>query len=146
VSAGAIIVWEILGTAALILLGNGVVANHVLRKNNGHNGGFLFITMGWAFAVFTEEIALWWKPIFKNRFRPTRKGKMRFEPGVGGRLVEEDPDSPGSIFEIGKIQVWEPGKVDAFSFAPWLAVLLLFVLAGVFAHGARMRADLEGTV
>jgi len=42
--------------------------------------------------------------------------------------------------------VWEPGKVDAFSFAPWLAVLLLFVLAGVFAHGARIRADLEGTV
>jgi hypothetical protein len=42
--------------------------------------------------------------------------------------------------------VWEPGKVYAFSFAPWLAVLLLFVLAGVFAHGARMRADLEGTV
>jgi hypothetical protein len=41
---------------------------------------------------------------------------------------------------------WEPGKVDAFSFASWLAVLLLFVLAGVFAHGARMRADLEGTV
>jgi hypothetical protein len=33
-----------------------------------------------------------------------------------------------------------------FSFAPWLAVLLLFVLARVFAEGARMRADLEGTV
>jgi Protein of unknown function (DUF2975) len=42
--------------------------------------------------------------------------------------------------------VWEPGRVDAFSFAPWLAVLLLFVLAGVFAHGARIREDLEGTV
>ncbi len=42
--------------------------------------------------------------------------------------------------------VWEPGRIDAFSFAPWLAVLLLFVLAGVFARGARMRADLEGTV
>lgn len=42
--------------------------------------------------------------------------------------------------------VWEPGRVGAFSFAPWLAVLLLFVLAGVFAQGARMRADLEGTV
>jgi hypothetical protein len=35
---------------------------------------------------------------------------------------------------------------DAFSIAPWLAVLLLFVLAGVFDQGARMRADLEGTV
>jgi hypothetical protein len=42
--------------------------------------------------------------------------------------------------------VWKPGQFDAFSFAPWLAVLLLFVLAGVFAHGARLRADLEGTV
>lgn len=42
--------------------------------------------------------------------------------------------------------VWEPGKLDAFSLAAWLAVLLMFVLAGVFAHGAQMRADLEGTV
>ena len=42
--------------------------------------------------------------------------------------------------------VWEPGRLGGFSFAPWPAVLLLFVLSGVFAHGARMRADLEGTV
>jgi len=35
---------------------------------------------------------------------------------------------------------------DSFSIAPWLSVLLLYVLAGVFAEGARMRADLEGTV
>lgn len=41
---------------------------------------------------------------------------------------------------------WEPGKLGGFSFTPWLAVLLLFVLSGVFAHGARLRADLEGTV
>ncbi len=34
----------------------------------------------------------------------------------------------------------------SFSLAPWIAVLLLFVLARVFEHGARMRADLEGTV
>ena len=42
--------------------------------------------------------------------------------------------------------VWEPGKLDAFSLAAWLSVLLMFVLAGVFAHGAQMRDDLEGTV
>ena len=42
--------------------------------------------------------------------------------------------------------VWESGHIEAFSFAPWLAVLLLFVLAGVFSQGARMHADLEGTV
>jgi hypothetical protein len=41
---------------------------------------------------------------------------------------------------------WEAGRISAFSIAPWLAVLLLFVLAGVFAHGSRMRDDLDGTV
>jgi hypothetical protein len=40
-----------------------------------------------------------------------------------------------------------PFHVDAgFSVAGWLAVLLTFVLARVFAEGARMRDDLEGTV
>ena len=33
-----------------------------------------------------------------------------------------------------------------WSVVPWLAILLLFVLARVFMHGARMRSDLEGTV
>ena len=42
--------------------------------------------------------------------------------------------------------VWESGRISAFSIGSWLAVLLLFVLAGVFARGARMREDLEGTV
>ena len=40
---------EFIGTAILVTFGNGVVANHLLRKNNGHNGGILFITVGWGF-------------------------------------------------------------------------------------------------
>ncbi|HEX3778233.1 MAG TPA: MIP/aquaporin family protein [Pseudonocardiaceae bacterium] len=47
-----IIVWELLGTAVLILLGAGVVANNVLRKTYGNNAGTLFVTIGWGFAVF----------------------------------------------------------------------------------------------
>ena len=40
-----------------------------------------------------------------------------------------------------------PIDVDAgFSISGWLAVLLTFLLARVFAEGARMRDDLEGTV
>lgn len=39
-----------------------------------------------------------------------------------------------------------PGQGSGFTPASWLAVLLLFVLSGVFAQGARMRTDLEGTV
>lgn len=34
----------------------------------------------------------------------------------------------------------------SFSPVPWLAVMLLFVLARVFEHGAFMRNELEGTV
>jgi hypothetical protein len=34
----------------------------------------------------------------------------------------------------------------AFSITPWLAVLLIFVLARVFEQGTLMRTDLEGTV
>lgn len=41
----------------------------------------------------------------------------------------------------------QPLDIDwNFSVTRWIAVLLLFVLARVFDQGARMRADLEGTV
>lgn len=42
---------ELVGTAILILLGNGVVANAVLAKSKGNNGGWIIITAGWALAV-----------------------------------------------------------------------------------------------
>ena len=43
---------EVLGTATLLLLGCGVVANAVLPKTNGFGGGFLMINFGWGIAVF----------------------------------------------------------------------------------------------
>ncbi len=42
---------ELIGTMILILLGNGVVANVVLKGTKGNNGGWIVITAGWAFAV-----------------------------------------------------------------------------------------------
>lgn len=44
---------EIIGTAILIILGGGVVANVILNKTKGHNSGWIVITMGWGMAVFT---------------------------------------------------------------------------------------------
>lgn len=44
---------EFAGTALLILLGNGVVANVVLKQTKGHAGGWIVITAGWGLAVFT---------------------------------------------------------------------------------------------
>lgn len=43
---------ELMGTAVLIIIGNGVVANVVLPKTKGHGGGLLAICFGWALAVF----------------------------------------------------------------------------------------------
>lgn len=48
----AIFLPELLGTATLLLLGCGVVANAVLPKTNGNAGGFLMINFGWGLAVF----------------------------------------------------------------------------------------------
>jgi glycerol uptake facilitator protein len=42
---------EFLGTMILIILGDGVVANCVLNKSKGQNGGWIVITSGWAMAV-----------------------------------------------------------------------------------------------
>ncbi len=46
------LVGEFIGTALLILLGNGVVANVVLAGTKGHASGWIVITFGWAMAVF----------------------------------------------------------------------------------------------
>ena len=43
---------EFIGTAILIILGNGVVANVVLKDTKGNNSGWIVITFGWAMAVF----------------------------------------------------------------------------------------------
>jgi glycerol uptake facilitator protein len=42
---------EFIGTAVLVLLGNGVVANVVLNRTKGQNSGWIVITAGWAFGV-----------------------------------------------------------------------------------------------
>src|SRR5687767_1706565 len=42
---------ELFGTALLIVLGDGVVANVVLQRSKGYNSGWIVITAGWAFGV-----------------------------------------------------------------------------------------------
>ena len=43
---------ELIGTAILVLLGNGVVANVLLRGTKGEGSGWIVITWGWGMAVF----------------------------------------------------------------------------------------------
>jgi glycerol uptake facilitator protein len=49
---------EFIGTAILILLGNGVVANVVLNRTKGHQAGWIVITAGWGFAVFVAVLCV----------------------------------------------------------------------------------------
>lgn len=66
-----------------------------------------------AFTVFTREIGLWWQANDVFAFTRGQPGKLAFEPGEGGRLTETKAD--GSVFEIGRITVWEPGARLAFT-------------------------------
>ncbi len=65
-----------------------------------------------AFAVFVDEIGDWWRPspLFQTTPRP---GRLSFEPGEGGRLIETR--AGGKAFEIGRILAWEPPERLVFT-------------------------------
>jgi glycerol uptake facilitator protein len=59
---------EMIGTMLLILLGDGVVANVVLKGTKGQNSGWIVITFGWAMAVFVGVFVS--APISKAHLNP----------------------------------------------------------------------------
>jgi uncharacterized protein YndB with AHSA1/START domain len=59
-----------------------------------------------AFAVFTERIGDWWQPNPLFSFSRGRVGRLAFESGPAGRLVERYDD--GSEFTIGRVRRWNP--------------------------------------
>ena len=64
------------------------------------------------FELFTRDVDAWWRR--GPRFRPALgpEGQLRFEPGVGGRFLEEYQE--GAPFELGRVLAWDPGKRLAF--------------------------------
>lgn len=51
---------EFIGTMILLLLGDGVVANVVLKQTKGHDDGWVAITLGWGMAVAIAVYAVGW--------------------------------------------------------------------------------------
>ena len=49
---------ELIGTALLVLLGDGVVANVVLHRTKGHGSGWIVIAAGWGFAVYLAVLCV----------------------------------------------------------------------------------------
>ena len=95
-----------------------------------------------AFAVFVEEIGAWWRPslLFETTPRP---GRLSFEPGQSGRLIETR--ASGKVFEIGRIVAWEPPKRLVFSWrqANFPLDLHTEVEVGFHAVGDETRVSVE---
>ena len=69
-----------------------------------------------AFAAFTDEIGKWWRPNGLFQFTPAGPGRMAFEPGPSGRLVERH--AGGGEYEVGRITLWDPPAELAFQWRP----------------------------
>ena len=63
-----------------------------------------------AFVAFTEELDLWWVRGPINHWAAGRVKELRFETGVGGRLLEVYDDASGDALELARITTWEPGR------------------------------------
>ena len=50
-----IFIGELVGTMILVLLGDGVVANVVLKNSKAHDSGWIVIATGWGLAVCTAR-------------------------------------------------------------------------------------------
>jgi len=57
-------IFEFIGTAMLMLIGNGIVANLVLKGTKGPDLGWVGISIGWGIAVFIAVFIplLYWPP------------------------------------------------------------------------------------
>ena len=135
---GTIFLSEVVGTAMLLLLGAGVVANNILPKNKGAGTGFLHVNFGWGIAVFAGVLVSAKSGAHLNpavTLGVVASGAKEFVPGV--------PVDPMSILTYIVAQL-----IGAFIGAVlcWLAYKRQFdedapagVKLGVFSTGPEIR-------
>lgn len=89
---GALFLSELVGTAMLILLGAGVVANTALTKSKGNGTGFLFVNFGWGLAVFAGVLV-------------SQKSGAHINPAVTLGLAAQSL-SKGEMVDWGKVGIY----------------------------------------
>ena len=132
---GALFLSEVVGTAMLLLLGAGVVANTALTKSKGNGTGFLFVNFGWGLAVFAGVLV-------------SQKSGAHLNPAVtlglaSQSLAQGKPVDWGTVFIyiiaqligafIGAVLAWLAYK-EHFDAEPDPATKL-----GVFSTGPAIR-------
>lgn len=136
---GLVFLSEVVGTAMLVLLGCGVVANVALTKNKGFNGGFLMVTFGWGFAVFAGVIVAYNSGAHLNpavTLGLVASGADEFGSGVPVNFVSVVVYILGELLGaiVGAIVVWLAYK-QHFDDEPEAANKL-----GVFSTGPAIRS------
>lgn len=135
---GQVFFSEVIGTTLLLMLGCGVVANNVLPKNNGYEGGNLMVNFGWGLAVFAGVWAAFKSGAHLNPAVTVgllANGAEEYAPGVevtvASTLVYFAAEMVGGI--LGAVLCWVAYKkqFDERGDAPSL---------GVFATGPQIRS------
>ena len=139
VTLGEVFVSEMAGTAILIILGCGVVANVALAKTKGAGGGFLMVNWGWAIGVFAGVYA-------------AAISGAHINPAVTVGLLASGADeyAPGVEVSFASTMVYFAGQmVGAIigAFVAWLAYKKQFDdepdaanILGVFSTGPAIRS------
>lgn len=97
-----------------------------------------------AFAVFTEEIDRWYRRGLAGMAGHVPATTLRFEPGVGGRLLEVGAGVPGDDVVRAEVTAWEPGERLVFVDARGTEVDVTFTaLPGEPGDGDVTRVVLE---
>ncbi len=161
----SILVAEILGTMFLILLGNGVVANVVLKGTKGNNSGWIVITTGWALAVFVGVVVA--GPYSGAHLNPAVTIGLAVAGKLSWTLVPEYIAGEMLGAMLGALLVWvfyrdhfkatddESGKLACFSTSPAIKntfsnltseVIGTFVLIFVIFYIAGPKLDITGDI
>jgi len=133
---GALFLSEVVGTAMLLLLGGGVVANTALTKTKGNGTGFLFVNFGWGLAVFAGVLV-------------SQKSGAHLNPAVTLGIASRDLVA-GTAVDWGKVFIYIIAQmIGAFIGAVlcWLAYKDHFdqepnaaTKLGVFSTGPAIRS------
>ena len=70
-----------------------------------------------AFDLFTKQMSSWW-PLDSHSVGEDQARSVRFEPTIGGRIVEITED--GVEHEWGKVTAWDAGERVEFTWFPGL--------------------------
>jgi len=164
-----IFIAEIIGTMLLILLGNGVVANVVLKGTKGNNSGWIVITTGWALAVFVGVLVA--GPYSGAHINPAVTFGLAIAGKISWSIVPEYVGGQMVGAMLGAFLVWlmykdhfkatddEPLKLACFSTGPAIrktfsnliseiigTFVLMFVIFYLAGPTIDVTADLDAKI